>query len=80
MLDYRGRIVAKLESSRGHVTMQVSAVVSELHAEYCIIDVTDDENFGIYLESFVQISLTSTSEKAAVSYDVLAERWGIHPD
>ena len=60
--------------------MQVSAVASGLYAAYCIIDVTDDESFGSYLESFVQIDLTSTSRKATIAYDVLAERWGIHPD
>ncbi len=60
--------------------MQVNAVCSSLNASYCVIDATDDINFSIYLESFVQISLTNTSRKAAVSHDELAKRWGIYLD
>ncbi len=39
-------------------------------ATYCVISVTDYLNFGTYLESFVQMSLTSTSRRAAISHDV----------
>ncbi len=60
--------------------MQVNVVCSSPFASYCVIDATDDNNFGIYLESFVQVSLTSTSRRAAVSYDELAKHWGIHLD
>ncbi len=60
--------------------MQMNAVCSSSFASYCVVDATDDNNFGIYLESFVQISLTSTSRKAAVDHHELAKRWGIHPD
>ena len=57
--------------------MQVNAVCSAPFASYCVVDATDDDNFEIYLESFVQISLTSTSRRAAVSHDEFARRWGI---
>ncbi len=80
MLDFRGRIVSTVTMTRGQITMQVNAVCSSPFASYCVNDATDDNNFGIYLDSFVQIFLTSTSRKAAVSYDKLAKRWGIHPD
>ncbi len=71
MLDFKGQLVSTVTMKRGQITMQVNAVCSSLFASYCVIDVTDDNNFGIYLESFVQISLTSTNRRAAVSYDGL---------
>ncbi len=37
--------------------MQVNAVCSSLFTPYCVIDATDDNNFGINLETFAQISL-----------------------
>ncbi len=80
MLDFRGRIVSTVTTTRGQIIMQVNAVCSSPFASYCVVDATDDDNFGIYLESFVQISLTSTSRKAAVDHHKLAKRWGIHPD
>ncbi len=60
--------------------MRVNAVCSSLFAAYCVVDATDDDNFGIYLESFVQVSLTSTSRRAAVSTNELAKCLDIHPD
>ncbi len=80
MLDFRGQIVSTVTTTRGQIIMLVNAVCSSPFASYCVIDATDNNNFGIYLESFVQISLTSTSRRAAVSYDKLAKHWGIHPD
>ncbi len=80
MLDFMGQIVITVTMSRGQITMQVNAVCSLPFASFCVIDATDDNNFGICLESFVQISLTSTSSRAAVSYDKLVKCWGIHPD
>ena len=80
MLDYRGQIVSTVTMTRGQIMMQVNAVCSSLFASYCFIDATDDNNFGTYLESFVQISLTSTSRKAAIAHDELAKHWGIHTD
>ncbi len=80
MLDFRGQIVCTVTTTRGHIMMQVNAVCSSPFASYFVIDATNDNNFGIYLESFVQISLTSTSRKAAVDHHNLAKRWGIQPD
>ncbi len=60
--------------------MWVNAVCSSPFASYCVVDTTDDNNFRIYLESFVLISLTSTSRRAAVSHNELVKHWGIHPD
>ncbi len=53
--------------------MHMNAVSSSLFASYCAVDATDDDNFGTYLESFVQISLSITSRKACVSHDKLAK-------
>ena len=80
MLDFRGRIVSTVITTRGRITMQVNAIASAPFAAYCVVDATDDNNFGSYLESFIRISLTSTSRKAAIGHDELAKRWGIHPD
>ncbi len=80
MLDFRGCFVSTVTMSRRQITTHVNSVPSSLIASFCVIDATDDNNFDIYLESFVQISLTSTSRKAAVSHDELAKHWGIHPD
>ncbi len=80
MLDFRGHIVSIVTTIRGQITMQVDALCSSLLASYCVIDVTDANNFGILLESYVQISLTSTSRRAAISHDDLAKHWGIHLD
>ncbi len=60
--------------------MQVNTMSCSMLASYCFIDVTDDDNFGIYLEPFVQISLTSTSRRSAVNHDELVLHWGIHLD
>ncbi len=60
--------------------MQVIAVSISPFASYCVIDTNDDNNFGTYLESFAQISLTSTSRRAAVSHDELEKDWDIYPD
>ncbi len=37
--------------------MHMNDVASLLFASYCVVDTTDDNSFGTYLESFVQISL-----------------------
>ncbi len=79
MFDFRGQIASTVTMTRGQIMMQVNAACSSLFASYCVINASDDNNFGIYLESFVQIFLTSTSRKAAISHDELAKHWGIHP-
>ncbi len=66
VLDFRGQIVNTVPTTRGQMIMQVNAVCSSPFASYCVFDATDDNNFGIYLESFVQIYLTSTSRKALI--------------
>ncbi len=78
MLDFRGHIVSTVTTIRGQITIQVNAVRSSLFASYYVVDATDDNN--IYLEPFVQMSLNSTSRRAAISHDEIAKRWGIHPD
>ncbi len=80
MLDFRGQIISTVTTTRGQITMQVKTVCSSPFASYCVIDATDDDNFGIYLESIVQISLTSTCRRAAINHDKLAKHWGIHPN
>ncbi len=67
-------------NNRDQITMHVNAMASSLFAFYCITDKTDDNNFGTYLESFVQGSLSSTSRRPVVSHDVLAMCRGIHTD
>ncbi len=69
ILDFRGQIVNTVTTTRGQIMMQVNAVCSSLFASYCVIDTIDNDNFGIYLESFVQISLTRTSRRAAISHN-----------
>ncbi len=80
MLNFRGHIVSTVTMTRGQMIMQVNAVCSSPFASYCVVDATDDNNFGIYLESSVQIPLTSTNRKAAIDHHKLAKHWGIHPD
>ncbi len=60
--------------------MQVNAVCSSPFSSYCVVDATNDNNFGTYLELFVQISLTSTSRRSAVGHNELAKCWCIHLD
>ncbi len=72
MLDFRGQNVSTVTTTRGQITRQVNAVCNSLFAPCFIVDASDDNNFGIYLESYVQISLTSTSRRAAVSHNMLA--------
>ncbi len=80
MLDFRGCNVSTVTMTRGQITMQVNAVCSSPFATYCVIDATDNNNFGISLESFVQISLPNTIRRAAISHDELSKCWVIHPD
>ncbi len=51
MLNFRGQIVSTVTTTRQQIMMQVNAVCSSPFASYCVIDATDDNNFGIYLES-----------------------------
>ncbi len=80
MLNFGGKIVSTVTTTIGQITMQVNAVCSSPFASYCVIDTTDGNNFGIYLESYVCISLTSTSRRTTVSHNKLAKGWGIHLD
>ncbi len=80
MLNFRGQIISTVTMTRGQITMLVNSVCSSPFASYCVIDATDDNNFGIYLDSYVQISLTTTSRRAAINHDKLAKHWAIHLD
>ncbi len=80
MLNFRGCVISTVMMTKGQITMHVNAVVSSPFASYSVIDVVDDDNFGPYLESFLQISLTSTSRMPAISHDKLAKCWGVHPN
>ncbi len=80
MLDFGGQLVSTVITTKMYITMHLDAMSSSLFASYCVIDTTDHKNFGTYFESFVHISLTSTSRRAAVSHDKLAKNWGIHLD
>ncbi len=53
MLDFGGHIVSNVTTIRGQMIMQMNAVCTSLFAPFCIIDATDDDNFGIYLDSYV---------------------------
>ncbi len=77
MLDFRGHIVSIVTMARRQITMHVNAKSSSQFASYYVIDATDSMIFGTYLECFVQISLTCTSRRAAVSHIKLAKNWGI---
>ncbi len=63
MLNFRGQIVSTVTMTRRQITVQVNAVCSS-PASYFIVDATDDNNFGIYLESYIHISLTTTSRSS----------------
>ncbi len=80
MLDFRGLIISTVTTTMGHIMIQANAVCSSPFTSYCVVDSIDDNNFGIYLESFVWISLTSTDRRAAISHDELEKHWGIHLD
>ncbi len=80
MLNFRRQIVGTVITTRGKITMQVNTVCSSPFASYCVIDAADDNNFGIYLKSYIQVYLSTTSKRAAVSHDELATHWSIHPD
>ncbi len=73
MLNFGGQIISTVTMTSGQITMQLNAVCSSPFASYCVVDATDDNNFGIYIESYVHISLTTTSRRAAVNYDKLAK-------
>ncbi len=80
MLDFRKHIVSTVTMTRGQITMHVNIVSNSPFATNCVVDATDDENFGTYLKLFVHVSLTSTSRRASMSHDKLTKHWGIHPD
>ncbi len=50
MLDFRGCIVNIVTATWGQLVMHVNVVSSSPFASYCVIDTTDDENFGTYLK------------------------------
>ncbi len=80
MLDFRGQIISIVTTTRIQIMMHVNAVSSSLFESYFVVDTTDDNNFSTYFESFVQISLTIPSRRAAVNHDKLAKHLGIHLD
>ncbi len=70
ILDFWGHIVGTITMTRGQITMHVNVLSNSQFTSYCVVDASNDNNFGMYLESFVQISLTSTSRRAAArSFD-----------
>ncbi len=79
MIDFRGCIISTVTTTRGQIIMYVNVMSHSLFASIYVVNVTNHKNFGTYLESFVKISLTSTSMRAAISNDELAKCWGIHP-
>ncbi len=79
MLNIRVCIISCVTMTRKHITMHANAVARSSFADYYVISVTDDLNFGTYWDLFVQISLTSTSRRAVVSHDVLAKCSDIQP-
>ncbi len=60
--------------------MHVNTLSSLPFKSYWVVDATDEDNFGTYLESFVQISLTSTNRRTAVGHDRSAKHCSIHLD
>ncbi len=52
MLNFRGQIVSTVTSTRGQITMQVNATSSSLVTSYCVVDATENDNFGIHLDRF----------------------------
>ncbi len=83
MVDYRGRLIAKLSTDPSSPDMAVSSVVS---ASYTAVDITDDENFAAVLDHHVKVDmttavqtagLTTSQRKLTVDSDTLARRWGI---
>ncbi len=50
VLDFRGWIVSTVTMTRGQMVMHVNMVSSSLFASFCVVDATDDKNFGTYLE------------------------------
>ncbi len=78
MMDFKGCIVSTVTTTRGHITIHVNTVFSSPFSFYCVINATGDKIFDTYLDSFVCISLTSTSRMAAVSHDKLSKHWGIY--
>ncbi len=84
MVNYRGRLIAKLTLDPHSPDMAVSSVVS---ASYTAVDITDNENFAAVLDHHVKVDtttavqtarLTTSQWKLAVDSE-LAWRWGIPP-
>ncbi len=79
MLNFRRCFVSTVKMTRGQVVMHVNAVASSPFADYCVVGATDDNNAGMYLESFVKIPQTSNSRRSTFSHD-LAKRCGNQAD
>ncbi len=83
MVDYRGRLIAKLSIDPHSPDVAVDSVVS---ASYMAVDITDDKNFAAVLDHHVKVDmttavqtacLTTLQQKLEVVSDMLAWRWGI---
>ena len=61
MVDYRGRLVAKLSIDPHSPDMTVGSIVS---ASYTAVDITDDQNFAAVLDHHVKIDLVTAVQKA----------------
>ncbi len=83
MVDYRGRLIAKLSMEPHSPDTVVGSVVS---ASYTAVDITNDENFSAVLDHHVKVNmittvqtarLTTFQQKLIVDSNTLAWRWGI---
>ncbi len=83
MVNYRGRLIAKLFTDPHSPDMAVSSVVS---ASYTAIDTTDDENSVSVLDHHVKVDmntavqracLTMLQQKLANNSNTLSQHWGI---
>ncbi len=80
MLDFRGFNVSTGIKTGGLITVQVNPVVSLPFRDCCVVDATNDINFGTYINSFVQILMACHSSRVAVSCNMNAKHWGIQQD
>ncbi len=64
MVNYRGRLIAKISTDPHSPDMAVSSVVS---ASYIAVDITDYENFATVLDHHVKVDIMTAVQTACLT-------------
>ena len=83
MIDFRGQVMCRTSTARGRMVINSLSVSLQVSA----VDVTDDENFGLLLESkacvlssISKVGVAKSKSSQQIDHMTLSKKWGISPE